>query len=102
MREFYNSDGSKPKATGKIPIKNIKNIEFSRFNFGCENCGQKDYFLLHKKKILNHWIIENFPIIGAIFRRLSSDKRYYLSCPYCPFVLELDYREYVNVKKRLL
>tara|TARA_B100000965_G_C18995332_1_gene500100 strand:+ start:46 stop:354 length:309 start_codon:yes stop_codon:yes gene_type:complete len=101
MREFYNSDGSKPKAIGKIPIRNIQDIEFNRFNCGCENCGQKDYFLLHKKKVLNNSVIEKFQIIGTIFRMLSSDKRYYLSCPHCQYVLELDYKEYVNVKEHL-
>lgn len=98
MREFYNRDGSKPNAIGKIPIENIQAMEFNRFNFGCENCGQKDYYLLHKKRVLPNLSKEN-GYVDARYSLFSSETRYYISCPNCSYVLELEYKEYKNVKK---
>ncbi|MBS4538252.1 hypothetical protein GOQ27_07240 [Clostridium sp. D2Q-11] len=92
MKEFYNKDHSKPTSQGTALINQIKESPLlDRINPTCEGCGQNHSYLIHKKKVYEG--NKNF------FRLLVPRKtRYYISCPQCSFVMELDYDEYQALK----
>lgn len=93
MKEFYNDDGSKPKSKGTVFANQIKyNPILSRIDPYCENCGQDYSYHIHTKKLPER----NNNFLEVL---LSRQTRYYISCPKCKFVMELDYKEYKELKK---
>lgn len=93
MKEFYNADNSKPPSEGTIFINQLKhNPKLSRISPRCEKCGQIHSYHIHSKKVSGR----NDNFLQVIF---SYKIRYYISCPECSFVMELDYAEYKELKK---
>ena len=93
MNRFYNSDNSKPPIVGTVFINQLKyNPILERISPSCEGCGQTYSYHIHTKKFpaLKNKVLELL---------LSREKIYYISCPTCTFVMQLDYAEYKELKK---
>lgn len=93
MREFYNRDNSKPPSLGTVFINQLKyEPKLNRISRSCEGCGQIHSYHIHKKAIY-----PKLPLFEGV--RLLSNTRHYISCPKCNFAMELDYGEYIALKK---
>lgn len=93
MKKFYNNDHSKPPPDCAVYINKIRQYPIlNRISLTCEGCGQSHSYNIHKKKV-TVGKRNFFPIF------VSRKTRYYLSCPQCSFLMELEYDEYEILKK---